>query len=317
MPDDTYYLQNQIDAHNPGDTFVLDARRYNLMSSVFCRQGVSLEPNPLGGTEIFKDPGAENGSVLRLNDVGDLTIKSVPINGNAKNRTWYEHDHLISCKGARNVKIEENLLVDSCGDGVYLGSYDDPVTGEHRICDDVTVRRNRFRGGNRGRQAVSFIGGRGLKVLDNWIFRYTRDKSPAGVTMPGFLDFEPNVQADTLEDCLVEGNHLWNFSTVRVNAAVMFYNNAAQALLNGVTVRENSIAGNFSSVFTVRSWAGGEIIDFIRNGLSALPSYAGKFTAPDAESIRVHLNELHKCALASPWLVDPGTVVDFHDNPRT
>ena len=140
------------------------------------------------------------GATLRMH-VGDYT-----------NSTLYAHSewrHAIDISGSTNVTIEGLNLLESGGDGVYLGTTG--VGGECRniVIRDVLSARN-------NRQGVSVISVDGL-LLENCTLRDTRGTRP----MAG-LDIEPNHTTDVLRNivvrnCVAEGNGECGFEIVTFN----------------------------------------------------------------------------------------------------
>ncbi len=108
-----------------------------------------------------------------------------------------EWRHAISLQHARNILIEDLSLVESGGDGIYVGaSYLGP-------CRDITIRRVVSDGNNR--QGISVISVDGLLIEDS-VFKNTAGTMP----MAG-IDFEPNSPKEMLKrvvlrNCLFENN---------------------------------------------------------------------------------------------------------------
>ena len=109
-----------------------------------------------------------------------------------------EWRHAVNIMSAKNVLVENLLLADSGGDGVYLG-----VKVSRCPCENVTIRRCIC--DNNNRQGISVISARHLLIEDT-VMKNTRGTNPkAGI------DFEPNNASEVLIDCvmrncLTEGN---------------------------------------------------------------------------------------------------------------
>ncbi len=101
-----------------------------------------------------------------------------------------EWRHALSLRGCEDILIEGLTLIDSGGDGIYLG------TGADRAANvAVTIRRVTCDGNNR--QGISIITAENLTIED-CVFRNTSGTAPqAGI------DFEPNSPQEELVNCLV------------------------------------------------------------------------------------------------------------------
>lgn len=109
-----------------------------------------------------------------------------------------EWRHAISIRSCTGVRITGLTIVESGGDGIYLGVSQKDVTNTDVEIRDVVCDRNY-------RQGVSVISARGL-LIENTVLRATSGTAP----MAG-IDFEPNHSSEQLvncvmRNCLVEGN---------------------------------------------------------------------------------------------------------------
>ncbi|MFW6163473.1 MAG: right-handed parallel beta-helix repeat-containing protein, partial [Planctomycetota bacterium] len=108
-----------------------------------------------------------------------------------------EWRHALSLRGCSDVQILGLALRESGGDGIYVG------TGEQPYCEDVLIQDVTCDANHR--QGVSVITAQGL-LIDNCRLLNTRGTAPqAGI------DLEPNKPNERLADvvirnCLVEGN---------------------------------------------------------------------------------------------------------------
>ena len=109
-----------------------------------------------------------------------------------------EWRHAISIRSCTNVNITGLTIVESGGDGIYLGVSRDGVTNTNVEIHDVICDRNY-------RQGISVISAKNL-LIENTVLRDTAGTPP----MAG-IDFEPNHSSEVLvncvmKNCLVEGN---------------------------------------------------------------------------------------------------------------
>ncbi len=101
-----------------------------------------------------------------------------------------EWRHALSIRGCENVVIDGLTLVESGGDGIYLGVGSDRATNRN-----VTIRNVVCDGNNR--QGISVITAENL-LIENCIFRNTHGTAPqAGI------DFEPNHSDERLVNCVL------------------------------------------------------------------------------------------------------------------
>ena len=129
-------------------------------------------------------------SLLNLDRSRNVTIRGGEL------RMWHddyfkppyvraEWRHAINLSAAKNVLIEDMVLADSGGDGVYVGATPDD------LCEDIVLRRV-VSDGN-GRQGISVISVDGLEI-DDCVFKNTGGAMP----MAG-IDLEPNSPREKLK----------------------------------------------------------------------------------------------------------------------
>ena len=160
------------------------------------------------GVRIVAKRGEFKSTGACLWSLGD--VENVSIHGNGGELKMWKEDyldpakyklgewrHAVSLAHAKNILIEDLSLVESGGDGVYVGaSYLGP-------CQDITLRRIVSDGNNR--QGISVISVDGLLVED-CVFKNT------GGTMPmAGIDFEPNSPKEMLKrvvlrNCFFDNN---------------------------------------------------------------------------------------------------------------
>lgn len=101
-----------------------------------------------------------------------------------------EWRHVLSLRGARNIKVIGLTLAESGGDGIYVGVGEGGVPCENIVIRDVICERNH-------RQGISVISVRNL-LIENTIMRETSGTPP----MAG-IDFEPNGPTEELVNCVM------------------------------------------------------------------------------------------------------------------
>jgi hypothetical protein len=109
-----------------------------------------------------------------------------------------EWRHAISIRSCTNVSVIGLTIVESGGDGIYLGVFRDGVTNTNVEIRDVVCDRNY-------RQGIRVISAKNL-LIENTVLRNTTGTPP----MAG-IDFEPNHSSEMLVNCvmrtcLIEGN---------------------------------------------------------------------------------------------------------------
>jgi hypothetical protein len=110
-----------------------------------------------------------------------------------------EWRHALSIRGCENVVIEGLTLLDSGGDGIYLGVGSAGATNRN-----VTIRNVVCDGNNR--QGISVITAESL-LIEDCVFRNTQGTAPQSG-----IDFEPNHSEERLVDCVLRNCHSENNS---------------------------------------------------------------------------------------------------------
>ena len=101
-----------------------------------------------------------------------------------------EWRHALSIKSSKDILVENLLLADSGGDGIYLG-----VAKSRCPCENITIRKCVC--DNNNRQGISVISAKHLLIEDT-VMKNTRGTAPkAGI------DFEPNNPTEVLIDCVM------------------------------------------------------------------------------------------------------------------
>ena len=126
---------------------------------------------------------------------------------------WSEWRHAVALASCRNVTIENLSVVDSGGDGLYLGR-----SGRGGCNEDVVVRNVRFTRHNR--QGISVI------TADRLLIERCVMENTCGTLPMAGIDFEPNGPDEMLRqirvrDCVSRGNlgSGFDFSVGNLNSA--------------------------------------------------------------------------------------------------
>ena len=103
-----------------------------------------------------------------------------------------EWRHILDIKSSVNVKVYGLTLVESGGDGIYLGCVSPERPSREIHIKDVVCDKNY-------RQGISVISAEDL-VIENTVMRSTAGTPPAAG-----IDFEPNNGAERLKNCVMRG----------------------------------------------------------------------------------------------------------------
>jgi hypothetical protein len=160
-------------------------------------QHIVFEP----GVMLLAKRGAFKGRNDRLLSVDK--VQNVKITGyGATLRMWREDyakgagyrrgewRHALSVSGSRNVIVEGLTLEDSGGDGVYISTAGVENSSRDIVIRDCVCNRNH-------RQGVSVIAAKNL-LIENCVFKNTRGTAPQDG-----IDFEPNNDGESFENCVV------------------------------------------------------------------------------------------------------------------
>jgi hypothetical protein len=163
------------------------------------RSGVSIYG--AGPSSILSFPAGQSGLYGLSSGAGsyleDITLSNFKLLGAVAASGFSEFVHLINVNGVRNLLIDGVQFVGFQGDGLYLGAHSDNT--RHNI--NVSVTNCLFDGVNKdNRNGISAIDCDGLKVSGCSFKRLTRSN------MPGPIDIEPNVNANTVRNISVIGN---------------------------------------------------------------------------------------------------------------
>ncbi len=224
--DDTDALQRALDEH----AVVRLAGGHFGVRSVRLNSGNRLVMTPQTTLHAVALRGDDLPAMLRIEDVEDVVIEGGILDGSRGPVTLG-----VAIYGGRRVRIYGTRAVNiattsdgSKGDGFYIArSYPSRtnVMAEDVVLDGVTADGN-------GRQGLSVIAVRGLRVV-NSVFANTTSSVPgAGI------DFEPNGDADTIDDVLVSG---CTFAANQTGVLVYLKKNERLA---DVTLRDCSFRNN-------------------------------------------------------------------------
>lgn len=294
MSEDTKRIQEAIVKAASGSEVKLEARLYIVDETIECRGDVNLYL-PAGCNLFRKRLMVLGKPMLRYTGrSGGKLYGAGILDCNARNRTWDEHDHAVSLRLVRDFEVTGITIYDGGGDGVYEGTVGSP---SYAGCENIRVHHVSFRGANRGRNCVSVIGGKNLRVEDNYMRCWSREH------MPGFVDLEPNLAAESIVGATVARNVMDNVGGTRVLSGFYLANNHG-SVVRDIVVAENTYLGNFSAGATYYSHAGGETLEDAGNFYKNLASYCAKFDVPKYARFVVRDWRIENCA--KKWFFTEG-----------
>lgn len=154
-------------------------------AELFAKQGEFLKRNDC----LVSVVGQEN-VTLRAEKAGTATLRMRKTDYHKEPYLKAEWRHTLNIKSSTNIVVDGLNLVDSGGDGIYLGKSIPGVTNKN-----VTIRNVVCDGNNR--QGISVITAENL-LIENTILRNTWGTAPqAGI------DFEPNQDDEKLANCVM------------------------------------------------------------------------------------------------------------------
>ena len=206
--DSTRFLQAAIDSG--AKKVVIDARRW-VTQPLVCRSG----------QELFFEDGAvveaKKGAFLDRRKDQMFNVRSctnVVIGGKGEIRMHHddylkppyeksEFRHCISVNNSANVRIWGLRILDSGGDGIYLGGKSSAPGVHDGGCHDITLQDLHIEGHMRQGMSVTFCDG---LTVERCSFLNTHGTPPAAG-----IDFEPNggynrIRRIVLRDCVIGGN---------------------------------------------------------------------------------------------------------------
>jgi len=165
----------------------------------------------------------DSGSADVSNNIHDITISDMQIEGLSVDVAFSEHHHAININGVNNIVIERCKITEFEGDGIYLGSSNVAATERHN--ERVIIRDCYFDGVNKeNRQGISIIDGTHITIENNYFTRIAK------ATMPGAIDMEPNADAFArIRHIKIVGNEFYDIGGNV--AAIAYYIPLVQASL--------------------------------------------------------------------------------------
>lgn len=250
--DATASLQAAIDSKVPklivdnlGKPWVVEPIRLVSDQEIVFEDGVEV----LAKAGSFKGP---NDSLLRADNCRNITLRGTNATLRMRRADYddpaqyrrAEWRHSLSLRSCSNIKVYGLTLLESGGDGIYLGTATPRVTNKEIHIKDVTCDRNY-------RQGISVITAENLLIEDT-ILRGT-----AGTAPQAGIDFEPNHPEERLVNCVMrncrsEGNAGCGFS---------FYLTPMRFISEPISVRlENCVAtGNRGAALSLTTDGSGDL----------------------------------------------------------
>ncbi len=232
--DDTWALQQALDqtatVNLPAGHFQVGSVRLNSGNRL------TMAPN----TVLHSIPPERNDyrGVLLVQDVDDVVIEGGMIDGSGGPVM-----NGISIEGAHRLRIRDTQIVNMAttrdgvrGDGIYIrrGVAGKPLRfATDIVIEGVTADAN-------GRQGLSLVSGRQIHILHCTFSNTTSAVPGAGI------DFEPNVDNDTIDDVVVTGCTFEGNET----GVLVFMKNAQR--INNVTLRDCVFRANRANGITGR-----------------------------------------------------------------
>ena len=144
----------------------------------------------LGKADSLAKIVGQSNVTLRAEKAGTATFRMRKTDYHKEPYLKAEWRHALNIKSSTNIVVDGLNLVDSGGDGIYLGKSMHGVTNKN-----VTIRNVVCDGNNR--QGISVITAENL-LIENTVLRNTQGTAPqAGI------DFEPNQDDEKLANCVM------------------------------------------------------------------------------------------------------------------
>lgn len=227
VTDQTALLQKAMDAHHSvflGEGVLLFSSGGLTLNQNQNIKGAGKEKTRLSLTFTTGTRGllyANSGSADTANNIRDITISDMTLDGNVGTLGYQAFTHLVSLNGASDALIERVDLIGFRGDGVYLGSGIGGSDERHNV--NVIIRECLFDGQIKdNRNGLSVIDCDGLNVTQ-CVFR--RIGNAVLSRSVGAIDFEPNNSFSIYRDVEIYDNTFEDVSTVNT-AGVTFFNSA-------------------------------------------------------------------------------------------
>ena len=252
-------LQSAIDRHGhlffPAGVYVTGDIRLRDGVSLIGEHGSVFLQHDEAHYLFSINPGNEGSPDLRAN-IRNVSLSELTFRGQSDKLGFSEHRHLLNFNGCSHVQIRDCLFEAFRGDGIYLGSGNQPGLERHN--SDIVIERCGFDGMNsQNRNGVSIIDGTRVRISE---CRFDRCSRP---DMPGAIDIEPDDNpVHVIRN--IEVNHN---SIIRCGGGV----GAISLILpacgfhtppRGIQVHDNSIDGNGnSSGITAKQYCAAESHD--------------------------------------------------------
>lgn len=228
--DDTCWIQALIDAQAivrlPPGTFRISHLELNSGQRLIMSPATVLRP--------VASPAQSNQLMVWANGIDDIVIEGGVIDGTGATLSTG-----IALTGVTRARVFGTRCINMTqtsgarGDGIYVNK---SLAGDRcnraagRICEDVVLEQ--VVSENNQRQAMMVASVRGLRLRDS-VFKNT-----TGSTTGAGIDFEPNLETDTIEDVDIDG------CTIAGNEyGILFQPSGTEATVD-VTVRNSTIAFN-------------------------------------------------------------------------
>lgn len=184
----TEQLQNAIDHFGriffPAGLYVTGNIRLRSGTSLAGEKGTVFLQHPEFYYLFSINPGVEGSADCAAN-VRNVSLRKLTCRGQSALLGFAEHRHLLNFNGCSQVLVTDCRFESFRGDGIYLGSGNQPGIERHN--EDITIRRCIFDGVNgENRNAISIIDGTRIRITNCHFDRCSRPD------MPGAIDIEPD-----------------------------------------------------------------------------------------------------------------------------
>lgn len=199
--DDTLAIQKAINFAYENNfkevTFPKGLYLINATKSIRLKSNVTLKFED--GTALQALPNdSENYAIISIRDIENVSLlgKVIIVGDRKKHKgTTGEWGFGISIRGSENIHIENSIIKDNWGDGIYIGSTERKDYSKDITIANIVSKNNR-------RQGISIISAINLKIT-NSKFIETNGTSPAFG-----IDFEPNKRNEFLKNIKIENPFL-------------------------------------------------------------------------------------------------------------
>ena len=203
-----------------------------------------------GETSIFRPYDTSLKGVLGCESsssstyISGLTFRRLKFLGTAASESISQFAGLLALAGVKRCRVEDCFFEGSRGDGItFFGTKQDGSSERHNI--DLVVKNCDFDGvNNENRNAISVIDCDGI-VIDGCVFRnYTKS------TMPGPIDFEPDIANNVIKNVRVTGCDFASTNSGTGGRITFTLGNVAVSSVNKIQIIGNTIQGGNGIVFS-------------------------------------------------------------------